>query len=130
MKISKQSQREAKALFRSCVVNGVPDEARVRRVAQELAEKKPRGYLGTLEHFHKLLELDLARRTARVESAIQLAPELQTEVRNSLARLYGPGIIISFMMNPKLIGGMRIQVGSDVYDGSVHGRLAQLENAF
>jgi F0F1-type ATP synthase delta subunit len=29
-----------------------------------------------------------------------------------------------------LIGGLRIQVGSDVYDGSVRARLASLEQSF
>lgn len=130
MKSSKQVRREAKTLFQSCIVNHVPDEPRVRRVVQQLIEKKPRGYLGILEHFRKLLELDTLRRTARVESAIPLPPELQTGVRTNLARLYGPGINIFFVLNPSLIGGIRIQVGSDVYDGSVRGRLTQLQNAF
>jgi F-type H+-transporting ATPase subunit delta len=33
----------------------------------------------------------------------------------------------SFEHKPELIGGMRIKVGSDVYDGSVKARLAALE---
>jgi F-type H+-transporting ATPase subunit delta len=33
---------------------------------------------------------------------------------------------ISFTESPALIGGMRIRVGSDVYDGSLQRRLAAL----
>ena len=65
-----------------------------------------------------------------VESAAPLTPELQAEVRNDLARIYGPGLNLSFGQNAALIGGMRIQVGSDVYDGSVRGRLNSLQESF
>ena len=34
---------------------------------------------------------------------------------------------VAFEINPRLIGGMRIRVGSDVYDTSVRARLAALE---
>jgi len=39
-----------------------------------------------------------------------------------LATLYGPGLNASFTHSPALIGGVRIRVGSDVYDGSVRGK--------
>ena len=130
MKISKQAQRTAKALFRACLVNNLPDEQRVRQAVQSLIQNKPRGYLAILEFLRKLLALDQIRRTARVESSIPLSSELQETVRTHISQLYGPGMNISFVLNPSLIGGMRIQVGSDVYDGTVRGRLTRLENAF
>jgi F-type H+-transporting ATPase subunit delta len=37
---------------------------------------------------------------------------------------------VEFWVNPKLIGGMRVQVGSDLYDGSVKTRLEKLEQSF
>jgi F-type H+-transporting ATPase subunit delta len=43
---------------------------------------------------------------------------------------YGPGLTTSFVENPELIGGMRIQVGCDVYDGSVRARLEALAKSF
>jgi F-type H+-transporting ATPase subunit delta len=39
-------------------------------------------------------------------------------------------VSISFAQNPALIGGLRIQVGSDLYDGSVKTRLQKLEESF
>jgi F-type H+-transporting ATPase subunit delta len=77
-----------------------------------------------------LVELDSARHTAKVESALTLPADLQASVQTGLARVYGPGLTTSFAENPALIGGMRIRVGSDVYDGSVQGRLAALEQSF
>jgi len=130
MKISKQSRREAKELFRSCSVNGLLDEGRVRQAVQHVLQAKPRGYLAILSHFERLLKLDLDRRTDRIESAVPLSQELSAKTKAALEKTYGPGLNISFGVNPALIGGVRIKVGSDVYDGSVQARLAALQESF
>jgi F-type H+-transporting ATPase subunit delta len=51
-------------------------------------------------------------------------------VTNEIKKKYGAGVSISFAQNPALIGGLRIQVGSDLYDGSVKMRLEKLEESF
>jgi len=128
--ISKQARREAQQLFRSCQVDGLLHGERVRRVALQVIAAKPRGYLAILSHFKRLVKLDLERRSARIESAVPLTAELQASVENNLARLYGAGLNLSFAQNPALIGGLRIKVGSDVYDSTVQGRLAALQESF
>ena len=130
MKINKQARREGKELFRSCMLNGVLDENRVRLTVQKTIELKPRGYLATLSHFQRLVKLELERRTARVDSALPLPEDLKANVQAALTRLYGPGLNISYGANAALIGGMRIKVGSDVYDGSIQARLAALQQSF
>jgi F-type H+-transporting ATPase subunit delta len=130
MKATKQARREAKQLFRLCLVNGLLEENRARQVVQQIIAAKPRGYLGTLSYFQRLVRLDCARHTARVESALALPPDLRASVQAGLARVQGPGLSTSFAVSSALIGGMRIRVGSDVYDGSVQGRLAALEQSF
>jgi F-type H+-transporting ATPase subunit delta len=130
MKITKQAKREAKQLFRSCVANGLLDENRVREAVKRVIEAKPRGYLAILSHFERLVKLDLERRRAKVESATPLAQDLRIKVQAGLAQLYGPGLNLSFTENPALIGGLRIKVGSDVYDGSVQARLTALQESF
>lgn len=130
MKANRQVRREATQLFRDCLVNGLLDENRVRMVVRQLIDSKPRDYLATLDVFRRLVELDAAQHMAKVESAVPLSPDLQTRVRTDLTRVYGPGLNTSFTENRTLIGGMRIQVGSDVYDGSVLGRLTALEQSF
>ena len=130
MKTNRQTKREAKRLFRFCLVNGLLDEARTRQVVQGIIDAKRRGGLVLLSYFRRLVKLDLARHTAQVESAMLLPEDLRASVQAGLARTYGPGISASFVHNPGLIGGMRIKVGSDVYDGSVRARLAVLEKGF
>lgn len=126
MKVSKQARVEARRLFRECVVNGKLDEARVREVVRLVAEQKPRGYLGILTQFEKLVKLEEARRTATIESATPLSPDYQSKVQADLTKVYGDGLIFNYKQNAGLLGGLRIKVGGDVYDGSVEGRLAAL----
>ena len=130
MKVSKQARRNAKELFRACRVNGLLDEAKVRQVVKQVISSKPRGYIAILSHFQRLVKLDLDRRTARVQSAAPLAEPQQAAIRANLARRYGEGLIFSFTETPSLIGGLRVQIGSDVFDGSVQARLAALETSF
>ena len=83
-----------------------------------------------LSHFQRLVKLERARNTADVESAVPLPADVRASIHAGLARTYGPGITVSFAHNPGLIGGVRIKVGSDVFDGSVRARLAELQKSF
>ena len=130
MKTVKQTRREAKQLFRLCFVNGLLDESRVRQVAQLIFEAKRRGSPALLYQFLYMVKLDIARHTAKVESATPVPDSFRANIQTDLARLYGPGISASFAQNPALIGGMRIKVGSDVFDGSVKAGLDALEKSF
>ncbi len=130
MKISKQARHEARQLFHSCQANGLLDENRVRQAVQLVGERKPRHYAAVLAQFQRLVKLDVARHTARIESAAELSPQFQAQARAGLARRYGGGLSFVFAQNPALLGGVRIQVGGDVYDGSVQARLAALEESF
>jgi F-type H+-transporting ATPase subunit delta len=128
MKITKQARRDAKQLFNVCVVEGVLNDDRVRQAVEKVIAGKPRGFAGILSHFQRLVKLDIDKRTAKVESASELSGEFQASVQANLAKKYGAGLNLTFTVNPTLIGGLRIQIGSDVYDGSVQGRLTQLKN--
>ena len=130
MKINKRAKREAKQLFRHCLVNGLLDEGRVRSVVQGVAAAGQHNCPAILSHFRRLVRLELSRHTAIVESAAPVPTDLQAAVEAGLTRRYGPGLRTAFALQPALIGGMRIQVGSDVYDGSVRAGLAALKKTF
>lgn len=130
MKGTKQSRRLAKQLFKSCQVDDRLNADRVRKAVRLLIEQKPRGYFGILQHLQRLVKLDEANRTARVETAIALGQAQQQDVRNSLNRLKDGDMTVEFATNPGLIGGMRVKIGDDVYDGSVKTRLTSLSDNF
>ena len=127
MKSNRQVKRAARQLYRACLVDGLLDHGRVRQVTQRIAASPRRGSLRLLSDFRRLVRLDHDRHTALVESAAPISSGLRDSIQVDLTRLYGPGLVASFVDNPALIGGLRIKVGSDVYDTSVRSRLAALE---
>lgn len=130
MKTNRQLEREARQLFRLCLVDGLLDEGRVHQVVTRAIEGKRRGHLALLSFFLRLVRLDCAAHRAIVETAVPLPFDLQAGVHANLSRVYGQRINTQFGLEPALIGGMRIRVGSDVYDGSVQCELAMLEKRF
>ena len=130
MKITKKAKREAKQLYRFCLVNGLLDENRARQVVQHVVATGERDCLSIVTHFLRLVKLDFAQHTATVESATPLPADLQTIVQTELAHRYGRGLTTKFAQRTELIGGMRIQVGCDVFDGSVRAGLEALQKSF
>jgi F-type H+-transporting ATPase subunit delta len=106
------------------------DEGRARQIVQQVIQNKRRDYLALLEEFQRLVRLECEKHTAQVQSAVPLSSDLRSDVRARLENVYGPRIDIEFESKPELIGGVRIKIGSDVYDGTVRSRLAELEKQF
>ena len=130
MKISRQAQREAKQLFQACHEEDNLSESKARETVKLLLEKKPSDFVAILSHLHRLIKLDVQRRTAVVQSAIALNENQQAQVRENLSKIYGNNLNYTFTENSELIGGMKLKVGSDVFDGSVRTRLTNLQESF
>jgi F-type H+-transporting ATPase subunit delta len=130
MHTSRQVRRDAVRLWRLCLVHGRADPGRLRDVVERLIERHHAGALPTLEHLRKLLRLDATRCSAWVETATALGERQRADIDAALTRRYGDRLSTTFMLNPSLIGGIRITAGSDVYDGSVRARLDAVERSF
>lgn len=128
MKIGKDAQARARSLFRACLTQGRLDEERVRRVVSLLVEKKPRGYLPILHRFRKLVELEIQRGTVTVESAVAL-PDEAASIFKKAESLHPSILQRQYTLSSDLIGGMRVQIGDDVWDGTIRNRLATLQSS-
>jgi F-type H+-transporting ATPase subunit delta len=130
MKISKVASTTARRLFGLCQSGGRLDETKLRTVISRLAEAKPRDYRAILAALHRLTRLEIERRKVTVESAVELDDATRGRVLAGLAKQYGADLVAVYQVNPALLGGLRIRVGNDVFDGSVQGRLDRLAAAF
>ena len=126
----RRANRQATRLLHLCTVNGSLDEARARDVVQRAIAGGHADGLAVVSRFLRLVKIVRAAQTATVESAVPLPIDLRGRIEAGLAERYGRTIAASFEENRGLIGGLRIRVGSDVYDGSVRGGLAALEARF
>lgn len=127
MKVNKETRRLAKGLLRASLVDGELDRARVAALVTSLIEKKPRNYIRLLETYLRLLRLETEKRTAVIETATELVPGSGEQIVANLKRRYGIDLAARFSVNRDLLGGMRIRVGSDVWDSSVRNRLHRLQ---
>ena len=126
MKINKEVRQLSRQLLRSSFTDGQLDAGRVSALVKSLIEKKPRNYVAVLDAYKRLLRLEVQKRSATIESASELTPDAGRQIVENLKRRYGPDLTTEFVVNPELLGGMRIRVGSDVWDSSVRNRLQRL----
>ncbi|MCH2026216.1 MAG: F0F1 ATP synthase subunit delta [Verrucomicrobiota bacterium] len=128
MKVTKDAARSARQLLRLSHKDGTLDDDRIKEITTKVSEAKPRGYLAILQEFGRLVRLDVEQRQAVIETATELGAQAGNAVIEDLRRKYGNTLSAEFKVNPDLLGGMRVKVGSDVWDGSVKARLTELKN--
>jgi F-type H+-transporting ATPase subunit delta len=126
MKLSKDARTLCRALFRLCLNKGRIQEDRVNEVVDTLLKERPRNYLQILRELTRLIRLKLAERQAEVQSALPLSPTEISRIATELRSLHGPDLGIQFKINPSLLGGLRIRIGSEVWDGTVSDRLRRI----
>lgn len=130
MKSRKEALRIAKKIFAASMKDGRLDESAVRKVVAKLSESRPRGYQQVADAYGRLVRLEVERNRAVVQSAVALDEATRARVVADLRKKYGPQISPEFTVDPALLGGMKIRVGSDVWDGSVKDRLERLAEQF
>ena len=130
MKISKEARKVSRELFQSSFIDGKLSPDNIRANTAKVAGSKPRHYMDILKNYQRLIRLEVEKHHAVIESAEDLAPSLSAELAKSLRGKHGQDMTTEFRVNPELIGGLRIKLGSNVWDGSVKGRLNRLENQF
>lgn len=127
MKISKDIRQLSRKLLRASFVDGALDRETINSLVQSIIAKKPRHYIPLLENYQRLLRLEVEKWRARIESAVKLDPEVGLKIVIGLRQKYGAGLTTEFVVNPDLLGGVRVRVGSDVWDSSVRNRLERLQ---
>jgi F-type H+-transporting ATPase subunit delta len=127
MKINKEIRQLSRDLLRASSTDGQLDRGKIASLTQSLIAKKPRNYIKVLGNYKRLLRLEIEKRHATIESASELNEKAREPIIANLRRKYGNDLSTEFVVNEKLIGGMRIRVGSDVWDGSVRERLQRLQ---
>lgn len=126
-KLDKDSRKLSKQLFNASFSDGQLDETKVRLIAAKIGQSKPRHFMGLLKDYQRQVRLEVEKHHAVIESAQPLDGALSEQVVSGLKAKYGANVTTEFKVTPELIGGLRIKIGSDVFDSSVRNRIERLE---
>ena len=127
MKINKEIRQLSREMLQASFTDGQLDRGKIAALIQSLIARRPRRTIEILENYKRLLRLEIEKRTAKIESAAPLNQQEAAEVTTRLKRKYGEDLTTQFEVNPALLGGIRVRVGSDVWDGTVRNRLQRLQ---
>lgn len=121
------AQQRAKLV--EALLAGKASEVTVQAATMALGGPGGRGFQNALTW---LVEQAAARRdrsVAYVTVATPLSEEQERRLGEALSARYGRDISVKTTVDPRVLGGARVQVGADLYDGTVAHRLTQARNA-
>ena len=127
MQISKEARRKARELFDAALdATGRPDSSKALSIADLLVKSAPRHSLQILKEFTRLIRLESAKHHAVIESAAPVDESTRAAIQKSLEKRDGGTVTLETKVDPSLIGGSRIRLGSEVWDATVVSRLNAL----
>ena|SRR5437588_8174365 len=127
MRITKEIRQLSREMLRASFTDSQLDRGKIASLVQSLITKRPRHFLEILQNYKRLLRLEIEKRHARIESATQLAPQAAANIVERLKKKYGSDLTTEFVVDSTLLGGVRVRVGSDVWDGTLRNRLERLQ---
>jgi F-type H+-transporting ATPase subunit delta len=128
MKLNKEIRQLSRKMLQASFTDGQLDPGRIASLVDSVIREKPRNYVSVLKNYKRLLRLEVEKRHATIETASEVDPARRSEIEANLKTKYGSDLSTEFHVDPQLLGGMRIRVGSDVWDGSVRHRLERLQH--
>lgn len=116
----------AKADLVGGLLEGKASAETIRLARQAVLAPRGRRLDRTLEHFLALAAKRREQLTAVVTSAVELDGPQRDRLASALEQIYGKPVQLQLVLDDKVVGGIRVQVGDEVVDGTV---LRKLEGA-
>lgn len=88
-----------------------------------------RGFQASLTRLVELAAQRRDRAVAYVTAAVLPTDAEEQHLATRLGEMYGREVSLKITVDPHIIGGMSVRVGSDLYDGTISRRLAEAHNA-
>ncbi|MFE4669539.1 F0F1 ATP synthase subunit delta [Streptomyces sp. NPDC056716] len=105
------------------LLGGRADAVTRRLVTRLVTAPRGRSLEAGLEHLSKLAAERRNRMVAVVTSAVPLSDQQKQRLGRALAGLYGRQMHLNLDVDPEVVGGMRVQIGDDVINGSIADRI-------
>ncbi|MDH6116337.1 F0F1 ATP synthase subunit delta [Kitasatospora sp. GAS204B] len=95
----------------------------VRLVTSLVTHPRGRSLEQGLESYSKLAADRRDRVVALVTTAVPLSDGQKQRLAGALAKLYGRAVLLNIDVDPEVVGGVRVQIGDEIIDGTVSSRL-------
>ncbi|WP_033340186.1 F0F1 ATP synthase subunit delta [Catenuloplanes japonicus] len=112
------------------LLSGKAKPVTVRLVEVALSGFGGRGFVASLDRLVELAADRQDRDLAYVTVARPLAEADEQALAAKLSELYGRGVSLKVTVDPAIVGGISVKVGSDLYDGTILRRLTEARKAF
>ena len=99
-------------------------------LAQRAVAARERTFAHTLEGFVQLAATQKNRLLATVRVARPLTADQRSRLQGSLSRQVGHEVRLQEVLDPEVLGGIRVELGDEVIEGTVAGRLEQARRLF
>jgi F-type H+-transporting ATPase subunit delta len=99
-------------------------------LAQRAVTARERTFAHTIEGFVTLAAAQRNRVVATVRVATALTAEQRTRLQASLSRQAGREVAVQEVIDPSVVGGVRVELGDEVVEGTVAARLLAARRLF
>ena len=123
---NKAAQQLARQLFKMSVIDGNVSAAQVEGVLAYLEKHPPAKPLLVLQAYQQYIARELAKSEVVVEHAGPVTEGILRSIEGALSQKYKRQVTATAKQNAKLIAGLRLRIGDDMYETSIAGQLAQL----
>lgn len=117
---------EAKGALVEKLLGGKASAPTVLIVSSLVRQPRGRRVRQLLNRAMKIVSAQGGRVVATVHTAAPLSAAQRTRLGDALAQRYDGQVSINEVIDPTVVGGLRVQIADDVIDGSISARLAEL----
>ncbi len=123
---SRLGSADARAALVSTLLGGTADVATTLIATSLVRDPRGRRIRQLLTRAMTIVSEQRGRIVATVHTAKPLSDHQRTRLADTLSRRYGGNVSINEVIDPQVVGGLRVQIADDVIDGSISARLADL----
>jgi len=120
---SRNTDGEGKARIVRTLLEGKASPETIQLAEQAVRVPRGRRLDTVLETYLRLASERRDELTALVTSAVALDEQQRARLASALERTYGKRVTLQSVVDPQVVGGIRVQVGDEVVDGTVVRRL-------
>jgi F-type H+-transporting ATPase subunit delta len=123
---SKLGAVDGKVALMDSLLKGKASDQTIAILKALLAEPRGRRIAELIRYAATIVADEAGNGIATVTIAAPLDADQRKRLETALSKQYGREVRLNVIVDPVILGGMRVQVGSEVIDGTVSNRIADL----